>query len=206
MNTRFERFAHVIEAGFSADGWSTPYTESHILRTQVTQTFGTTVGGAACGDSNLPVSIPAFETSAVETRKRGYPDHSDPSCFLFLALHQKSTTIMIPRAPRNISGLANHVWSVAGSDNRYDFNSTFIQPFINYTKPTAVTYALNMEASYDWESEQWAIPVNLMVSKLKRFDKQMVSFQGGIRYRVESTDSGPEGLGLRFAVTLLFSK
>lgn len=108
--------------------------------------------------------------------------------------------------PWPIGGLANHVWSVAGSDNRNDVNSTFIQPFINYSTPTAVTYALNTEASYDWESEQWAIPVNLMVSKLVRFDKQMVSFQGGIRYWLESTDNGPEGLGLRFAVTLLFPK
>lgn len=66
--------------------------------------------------------------------------------------------------------------------------------------------ALNVEASYDWESEQWALPANLMVSKLKRFDKQMVSFQDGIRYWIESTDRCSEGLGLRFAVTLLFPK
>lgn len=51
-------------------------------------------------------------------------------------------------------------------------------------------------------SDDW----NLMVSKLKRFNKQMVSFQGGLRYWIKSTDSGPEGLGLRFAVTLLFPK
>ena len=81
--------------------------------------------------------------------------------------------------PWTIGGLANHIWSVAGSDNRNDITSTYLQPFINYTTPTAVTYGLNLEASYDWESEQWAIPVNLTVSKLKRFDKQMISFQGG---------------------------
>ena len=103
-------------------------------------------------------------------------------------------------------GLVNHIWSVAGSGNRNNINSTFIQPFITYNTPSAVTYALNSESTYDWESEQWAIPVNFMVSKLVRFDKQMVSFQGGIRYWVKSTDSGPEGLGLRFAVTFLFPR
>jgi hypothetical protein len=95
---------------------------------------------------------------------------------------------------------------VSGNDNRNDINSTFLQPFIAYNTPTALIYALNMEASYDWESEQWSIPVNFMVSKLVRFDKQMVSFQGGVRFWVESTDGGPEGVGLRFAVTLLFPK
>jgi hypothetical protein len=108
--------------------------------------------------------------------------------------------------PWTIGGLANHIWSVAGSDNRNDISSTFIQPFINYSTPTAVTYTLNTESTYDWKSDQWSIPVNVMVSKLVRFDKQMVSFKGGIRYWVKSSDSGPEGLGLRFAVTLLFPK
>ena len=108
--------------------------------------------------------------------------------------------------PWTIGGLANHIWSVAGSGSRNDISSTFIQPFINYSTQTAVTYALNTETSYDWKSDQWSIPVNLMVSKLVRFDKQMVSFQGGIRYWVKSIDSGPEGIGLRFAVTLLFPK
>lgn len=45
-----------------------------------------------------------------------------------------------------------------------------------------------------------------MVSKLKRYGHQMINYQGGVRYWIESTDSGPEGLGLRFAVTLLFPK
>jgi len=116
----------------------------------------------------------------------------------FVALRQNG--------PWTIGALGNHIWSVAGSDNRSDISSTFIQPFITYHTPTAVSYALNTETSYDWKSEQWSIPVNLMVSKLVRFDKQMVSFQVGIRYWVKSTDTGPEGLGLRFAVTMLFPK
>jgi len=105
-----------------------------------------------------------------------------------------------------IGALGNHIWSVAGSDNREDINSTFIQPFLAYNTPAAWTYTINLESSYDWESEQWSIPVNLMVSKLKRYGHQMINYQGGVRYWIESTDSGPEGLGLRFAVTLLFPK
>jgi len=105
-----------------------------------------------------------------------------------------------------IGALANHIWSVAGSDDRADINSTYIQPFLSYNTSAAWTYSINLESSYDWESEQWSIPVNLMVSKLIRYGHQMISFQGGVRYWIESTDSGPEGLGLRFAVTLLFPK
>jgi hypothetical protein len=95
---------------------------------------------------------------------------------------------------------------VAGSGNRNNISSTFFQPFLTYNTPAAVTYALNLESTYDWESEQWSVPINFMVSKLMRFGGQMVSVQGGIRYWVKSTDTGPEGVGLRFAVIFLFPK
>jgi len=39
-----------------------------------------------------------------------------------------------------------------------------------------------------------------------RFGTQLVSVGGGLRYWADSPDSGAEGLGLRFTVTLLFPR
>jgi hypothetical protein len=47
--------------------------------------------------------------------------------------------------------LTNHVWDVAGDDDRADVNNTFLQPFVNYTTPTAWTYSLQTESTYFWE-------------------------------------------------------
>jgi hypothetical protein len=69
-----------------------------------------------------------------------------------------------------------------------------------------VTFALNSEATYNWETEQAAVPINFMVSKLTRISEQMLSVQGGVRYWAKSTDTGPEGWGLRFALTLIVPK
>lgn len=102
--------------------------------------------------------------------------------------------------------LANHIWSVAGSDNRPDLSSTFLQPFLSYTTPTAWTYTLNTESSYDWKNEQWSVPLNAMVSKLVKFGDQRVSLGGGVRYWADGPDSGPHGWGFRLVVTLLFPK
>ena len=55
--------------------------------------------------------------------------------------------------------LANHIWSFAGS-GKQDVNATFLQPFASYTTPTAWSFALNTESTYDWEREQWALPIN----------------------------------------------
>ncbi len=108
--------------------------------------------------------------------------------------------------PWTYGTLFNHIWSFAGDNNRNNINATFLQPFVSYTTPQAVTISLNTESTYDWESEQWNIPLNFGVSKVTKFGKQLVSIQGGVRYYLESTDAGPEGFGLRAAVTLLFPK
>lgn len=102
--------------------------------------------------------------------------------------------------------LANHIWSVAGSDNRPDISSTFLQPFLSYTTPTAWTYTLNTESTYDWKNEQWAVPLNAMVSKLVKFGDQRVSLGGGVRYWADGPDGGPHDWGFRLVVTFLFPK
>jgi hypothetical protein len=58
--------------------------------------------------------------------------------------------------------LANHIWSVAGDDSRTDVNATFLQPFLSYTTHDAWTFTLNTESTYDWEGEQWSVPINVM--------------------------------------------
>ena len=102
--------------------------------------------------------------------------------------------------------LANHIWSFAGEDERADVNATFLQPFLTFTTPTQWTFALNTESTYDWENEQWSVPVNVSASKLTRLGTQLVSLGGGVRYWLDSPDSGAEGFGLRLTVTLLFPR
>jgi len=55
-----------------------------------------------------------------------------------------------------------------------DLNASFIQPFFSYTTPTAWTFTLQAEATYDWESEQWNIPAAAMVSKVTKIGNQLV--------------------------------
>jgi len=99
--------------------------------------------------------------------------------------------------------LANHICSVAGDDDRADVNATFLQPFLSYTTPKAFTLGVNLESTYDWEAEQWTVPINVFASQLVKLGHQPVSFTAGVRYYAESPDGGPEW-GLRFVVTLLF--
>ncbi len=100
--------------------------------------------------------------------------------------------------------LMNHIWSFAGDNDRDDVSATFLQPFLSYTTHNAWTVGLNAESSYDWEAEQWSVPINLTVSKLVTIGHQPVSLGGGVRYWADSTDGGPHGFGARAIITFLF--
>lgn len=104
--------------------------------------------------------------------------------------------------PWTIGALANHIWSF---DNHV-INSTFVQPFLTYTTPTAWTFGLNTESSYNWNTEEWSVPINASISKLVDIGGQKVSFQGGVGYYANSSTGGAEGWRARFAVTFLFPK
>jgi hypothetical protein len=99
--------------------------------------------------------------------------------------------------------LANHIWSVAGLDDRSDVSTTFLQPFLTYTTRQATTYSINTETSYDHVGGNWLVPINMAVSQLVVINRQPVSFALGGRIYAESPPGGPDW-GIRFAVTLLF--
>jgi hypothetical protein len=101
--------------------------------------------------------------------------------------------------------LVNHIWGVAGDDDRADANATFLQPFLSKGLSGGRTLTVNMESTYDWESSQWNVPVNFMYSKVTKFGNQLVSIGGGARVYLETPDGGPDW-GVRFIVTLLFPK
>jgi len=108
--------------------------------------------------------------------------------------------------PWTVGGLSNHVWSVAGDSDRSDISNTFIQPFAAYTWPSAWTVSLQSESTYDWKGEEWAVPVNLTVSKLVRFGKLPVSLQAGTGYWVKSPTNGPEGVRFRLQANIVLPK
>ncbi len=108
--------------------------------------------------------------------------------------------------PWTVGMLTNHIESFAGDSDRAEISATFVQPFLSYITKTKTTFTLNSESTYDWESDQWSVPVNAAVAQLLKVGPQILQVQLGARYWAESPDNGPEGWGLRAAVTLLFPK
>jgi hypothetical protein len=102
--------------------------------------------------------------------------------------------------------LANHIESFAGDDARADISLTFVQPFLSYITKTKTTFGLNAESTYDWENEQWTVPVNATVAQLLKIGPQIIQVSLGARYWAEHGDNGPEDWGARAGITFLFPK
>lgn len=105
--------------------------------------------------------------------------------------------------PWTVGALANHIWSVGGSDARPDVNATYFQPFLSYALGSGQTVSFNVESSYNWEADQWTVPINVGYSKVFKSGSQLMSFQAGAKYYADGPAGVPEW-GLRTTLTLLF--
>ncbi len=110
------------------------------------------------------------------------------------------------RGPWTIGMLANHNWSYAGNSDRRDINVSFLQPFVAYTTPTAYTISFQVESTYDWQAEQWSVPITAALAKIVRLGKLPVSLQAGVGYWADSPDTGPEGFRFRLQANFVLPK
>jgi hypothetical protein len=99
--------------------------------------------------------------------------------------------------------LANHIWSFAGVEDRPDISSTFIQPFFNHTFPSATSIVIQSESSYDWEREEWTVPVNAGVTQVFAPGEQRLQLGLFGRAYLDAPDDAPDW-GVRFVTTFLF--
>src|SRR5262245_31069543 len=102
-------------------------------------------------------------------------------------------------------GLFNHLESFAGDSARDDVSATFIQLFASRRVGKGRTVSATVESTYDWEHEQWNVPLNVSYSQVMRIGKQMLSFQGGVGRYLEAPTLAPDW-GVRFTTTLMFPK
>ena len=105
--------------------------------------------------------------------------------------------------PWTYGALANHMWSFAKED-KTEINASFVQPFVSYITPKKLTYYVNTESTYNWDTKDWSVPINFGANQLMRVGKQIMQVGGGLRYWAESSQMGPEGWGIRLNIIFVF--
>jgi len=109
--------------------------------------------------------------------------------------------------PWTYGALWNHVWSFAGNNTRSDVSQMFVQPFLSYTTPKAVTFAINSEAvgNFEADSDKWTVPLNLQITKVLSFGQFPASYGVGYGIYLAGPDSAPSWK-LRGLITVLLPR
>jgi hypothetical protein len=107
------------------------------------------------------------------------------------------------RGPWTTGFLGSHIWSVAGDT---DISLTSLQPFASYVTKTFTTFAVLTETTYDWEGEQWSVPLVVLAAQMLKIGPQIFQVAVGGKYWAEAPQNGPNKWGLRVQLTLVFPK
>jgi len=106
--------------------------------------------------------------------------------------------------PWTFGFLGYQIWSVS-RNSRTPHSLSFFQPFVSYTTPTAWTFTVNSETSYDWKGNNVSVPFNFVSTKLFFLNKQPLNIGGGLRYWAKTPETGAKDFGIRLVVTFLFA-
>jgi hypothetical protein len=98
-------------------------------------------------------------------------------------------------SPGSVLGaLVNHQWDVAGSNNVVeDISITTVNIFASILPGGGWNYGSAPIISYDWESEDWTIPLNLNVGKTVVLGDRPWKVSAEVNYFIDQPDQfGPE--------------
>jgi len=119
-----------------------------------------------------------------------------------------SAVVLIQEGPWTYGGLANHIWSVAGSDSRPKINQTYFNPFLTYAFGGGWSGTLQAEFTQNWEAEsgkQSTAVWTPVVSKLLKIEGQALSVGVGYRHYTNTPNGSPDN-GLRLVFNFLFPR
>lgn len=95
-----------------------------------------------------------------------------------------------------LGAFPSHQWDIDGwSDGDDDYSTSQLQLFAIHTAGGGWTYGTQPILSYDWESEEWTVPLEVYVSKTTMLGKMPIKYELQVDYYIEQPDAfGPEWL------------
>lgn len=100
--------------------------------------------------------------------------------------------------------IAHQLWSYAERDDGR-VRETLIDPWLNHAWASGFSITLEGEARYDWEAEEWTVPVGAVLHQLVEIGGQPIDLGLQVLHFVERTPDDPTW-SVSFTVDLLFER
>jgi len=101
-----------------------------------------------------------------------------------------------------LGALVNHIWSVAGNEDKTDISSTFLQPFVARNFQGGYALTINTELTQNWQAEAASGFLHLIGSKVLTLGSQAA--QVAIGPRIPYGKGNTAEWGFRAVFVLLF--
>lgn len=100
--------------------------------------------------------------------------------------------------------IANQIWSVAGNENRADFNQFYTQIFLSYSYKSGASLGVNTEITQNWEGDTTLISLNPSIGGITKFGTQVVQFSVQPLIPIVGHQAIKPDWGLRAVVAFVF--
>lgn len=76
----------------------------------------------------------------------------------------------------SVGFIANQIWSVAGNEDRTDFNQFYTQIFLSHSYKSGASLGVNAEITQNWEAKTTMISLNPSIGAVTKLGDQVVQF------------------------------
>lgn len=104
----------------------------------------------------------------------------------------------------SIGFIANQIWSVAGNEDRADFNQFYTQIFLSYSYKSGASLGVNTEITQNWEGNTTLISLNPSIGGITKFGSQIVQFSVQPLIPIVGHQNIKPDWGLRAVIAFVF--
>lgn len=104
----------------------------------------------------------------------------------------------------SVGFIANQIWSVAGNEDRTDFNSFYTQIFLSHSYKSGASLGVNAEITQNWEGNTTMISLNPSIGGITKFGNQVVQFNVQPLIPIVGPHEMKPDWGLRAVIAFVF--
>ncbi|TDO70391.1 hypothetical protein EV143_11110 [Flavobacterium chryseum] len=115
-----------------------------------------------------------------------------------------SVLIMHQSKGLSLGFIANQIWSVAGNEDRADFNNFYTQIFMSYSYNSGASLGVNTEITQNWEGNTTMISLNPSIGAITKLGTQVIQFSVQPLIPIVGPNQSKPDWGLRAVVAFVF--